>query len=325
VLASTVVWLAALPVTVGAAQLDPLLSRDDAMRVLRKFERANARNNESLGIEGQGAIESPPVQLIDDATFREVRNRGGTSLGDQGAISRRRVYVPRQTQYPLQFLASERVSDGSTQLLVFTRPTEAEGWRVSTAVSLVTGPVPELTGDRDGYTALLDADHAAALKVHPDGIASALADLWARSNEGATPSSELFEPGLLTDGAVSAFVGVLAASGIDGDVLFSFEPAPFPVVASPMTRGRALVLFALSVDETIRPTGGDGVLVQPRSRGVFGGLVRPGRYGTVRFDRLMLLAAVVPPGGTTARIRVIGEYSGIVGAETTPEGGVVTA
>jgi len=296
------------------------------MRVLRRFERANARNNDSLGIEGQGAIESPPVQLIDDAAFREIRNRGGTSLGDQSAISRRRVYVPRQTQYPLQFLASERVSDGSAQLLVFTRPTEAEGWKVSTAVSLATGPVPELVRDHDGYTAPLDADRAAALKVPPDAVAPALADLWTRSEEGGTPSSELFEPGLLTDRAVSSLVGELAASGIGGDVLFRFEPAPFPVVASPMTRGRALVLFALSVHETIRPTGGNGVLVQPRSREVFGGLVIPGRYGTVRFDRLMLLAAVVPPGATKARIRVIGVYSGIVGAETTPPpGDVVTS
>jgi len=325
VLASAVVSLAAIPVTAGAAQLDPLVTRDDAMRVLRRFDRANARNNGSLGTEGQAAIESPPVQLIDDATFREVRNRGGTSLGDQGTVERRRVYVPVQTQYPLEFLASERVSDGSTQLLAFTRPTEADEWKVSTAAHIVAGPLPELVQDAAGYATLLDADHAAALKVPPDRLAPALADLWAQSEASDVPSSELFESGLLTTDAVDGLVGELAAAGIDGEVSFGFGPAPFPVVAYLATRGRALVLFALAVHETIRPTGGAGDLVQPRSRGVFGGLVVPGRYATVRYDRLMLLAAVVPPGGTSARIRVIGHYAGVVGAETTSSGGTVTA
>lgn len=165
---SIVVSLAATPAAARAAQPEPLLTRDDAMQVLLQFERANARNNGSLGVEGQGAIESPPIQLIDDATFRELRNRGGRSLGNQGTVGRRRVFVPFQTQYPLEFLASERVGDGSRQLLVFTRPTEADKWKVSTAAQLVTDPVPGLVHDGTGYSARLDADHAAALKLAPE-------------------------------------------------------------------------------------------------------------------------------------------------------------
>ena len=190
-------------------------------------------------------------------------------------------------------------------------------------------PVPPLVQDASGYTARLDADHAAALKLAPEKLAPALVDLWARSEGRAAPTSELFESGLLTTDAVNGFVGELAASGIDGDVSFGFEPAPFPVVAYSATDGRALLLFAVSVHETIRPSVGADSLVQPRSRGVFGGLVVPGSYATVRYDRMMLLAAVVPPGGTAARVRVIGQYAGVVGAETTPaesgEGGGVTA
>ncbi len=306
------------PVTAHAAQPEPLLTRQDALQVLRQFERANARNNGSLGVEGQGAIEAPPIQLIDDANFREARNRGKKSLGNQGTVRRRQVFVPNQSAYPLEFLASERVNDGSNQLLVFTRPTEADKWKVSTAAQLVVDPVPGLVQERAGYTARLDADHAATLKLAPEQLAPALADLWARSENSTAPTSELFEPGLLTTEAVNAFVGELAASGIDGEVSFDFAPAPFPVVSYAATGGRALVLFPVSVHETIRPTGGAGVLEQPRSRGVFGGLVVPGRYATVRYDRLMLLAAVVPPGGTSARVRVIGQYAGIVGAATTP-------
>jgi hypothetical protein len=324
-LASVVVSLTATPVAARAAQPEPLVTRDDALQVLRQFERANARNNGSLGLEGQGAIESPPIQLIDDATFREVRNRGGKSLANQGTVKRRRVFRPFQTQYPLEFLASERVSDGSKQLLVFTRQTEADKWRVSTAAQLVVDPVPALVEDHAGYAARLDADHAGALKLTPEQLAPALADLWARTEEDATQTSELFAPGLLTTAAVNAFVGELAASGIDGEVSFGFEPAPFPAVSYAATGGRALVVFAVAVHETIRPSGGSGALEQPRSRSVFGGLVVPGRYATVRYDRLMLLAAVVPPGGTSARVRVIGQYAGVVGAETTPADGGVTA
>jgi hypothetical protein len=292
------------------------------MQVLLRFERANAHNNGSLGVEGQGAIESPPIQLIDDANFREVRNRGGKSLGNQGTVRRRRVFVPFQTQYPLEFLASERVNDGSTQLLVFTRPSEAGTWKVSTAAQLVADPQPRLVQDRAGYTTRLDTKHAAALKLAPEQLAPALTDLWARTEQSGSQTSELFEPGLLTTDAVNGFVGELAASGIDGEVSFGFEPAPFPVVSYAAAGGRALVLFPVSMHETISPTGGTGALEQPRSRGVFGGLVVPGRYATVRYDRLMLLAAVVPTGGTSARVRIIGQYAGIVGAETTPAAGL---
>jgi hypothetical protein len=329
VLGSIVVSVAATPAAARAAQPEPLLTHDEAMLVLRRFERANARNNGSLGVEGQGAIEAPPIQLIDDANFREVRNRGGKSIRNQGTVRRRQVFVPFQTQYPLEFLASEGVSDGSKQLLVFTRPTESDTWKVSTAAQLVVDPVPGLVKDGAGYTTRLDADHAAALKLAPEQLAPALADLWARTEEGGAQTSELFESGLLTTDAVNGFVGELAASGIDGEVSFGFEPAPFPVVSYAATGGRALTVFAVAVHETIQPTGGTGVLEQPRSRGVFGGLVVPGHYGTVRYDRLMLLAAVVPPGGTSARVRVIGQYTGVVGAETTPAddlgGGGVTA
>jgi hypothetical protein len=259
------------------------------------------------------------VQLIDDATFREVRNRGGRSLGDQGRFTRRHVFVPPQSEYPLQFLASVRVDDGSRQLLVFARPTEGAPWKVSSAAGIVEEPVPELTEDDSGYAALLDADHAAALKVPPDGLAAALADLWSRSADVEAPAtSDFFEAGPLTTEAVGGLVADLAAHGIDGDVQLAFEPAPYPVVAYAATGGRALVLFAVAVHETLRPAGGAAALVQPRSRARFGGLVVPGRYASVAYERLELLAAVVPPGGTADRVRVIGDYGGIVSAKATP-------
>lgn len=312
---------AATSAPAAGAQDDALLSREAALDALRAYEHENARNNAGLGVEGQGAVELPPIKLIDDATFRELRNRH-QSLGPQGRVIERRVVVPRQTAYPLQFIAAERIrfdgGEAASQLLLFDRATANDDWKVSSAAQLGADTVPPFVVDAAGYAAPLDADHAAALKLAPEAVVAALADVWTRSDAGAPITSELFESGPLTTGAVSRLVDELAFTGIEGEVDFGFEPAPYPVVTYRLERGRALVMFALAIHETIRPADSGERLVQPKSRATFGGLVVPGRYSTVGYERLALLTAVVPRAGAPTRVRIVGSYSGLVSASTTP-------
>ena len=61
--------------------------------------------------------------------------------------------------------------------------------------------------------------------------------------------------------------------------------------------------------------------MQPDTREVFGGLIEPGQYGQVRYDRLAVLAASVPPKSAKhERVDIIGIYDGVVSASAVAPG-----
>lgn len=293
-------------------------SAAEARHVIADYNRANQTNNDTLDIEGQGAVESPPIQLIDDATFREVRGRGDTSLHEKTKVDQVRVYVPTSSSYPLQFLATERTTTGGDhlrQLLVFVKASETDPWRVSMAAQASAHPaLPKPLRGSDGAATLLDADHAASLLATPASLPQSLADLWARAaGEERAPNKD-FVDGTLTSGMVDRLVNELALLGINALVDFGFEPAPFPVVAFRAVGGGAVCLFAVAVHETITPNTGDDRLLQPKSRDTFTGLVVPGEYRAVRFDRVAIAAVKVPDRGSHDKIDVIGFYDGATAA-----------
>jgi hypothetical protein len=316
-LASTVVGgVAPAP----AQDRPPPLTPKQALRIVNDYDRKNARNNDTLDLEGQAMIETPPIQPLDDATFREYEGRGKSSLNDQRKISQRRVFVPEQAGFPLQFLASERStspdSDPITQLLLFVRPTEGDRWKVSMAATIIGAPVPKLLVEDDGFARLLDADHAAGLVLPPAELPAAISGLWSRAAAGQGGDAAPFAPGPFTTDAVANFINVLAQMRIDGRVDFAFAPHETPQVCYRATADGALCFFAVTVTEIVRPTG--ATFVQPRSRQKFGGLVVPGEYVEVRYERLAILAAVVPNTRGTALVDVVGIYDGVVSATATP-------
>lgn len=309
---------------IAAQESPPALTVAQAKRVARQYDRANTRNNNTLDLAGQAKIEGVPILPIDDFFFHDHQGRGEQSLGDQLPLDRLRVQVPEQSGYPLQFLAAEEIGDGDAtiqQLLVFARPSEGEPWKVTMAAQLVGEDLPKLPTNRDGFVRLLDADAAGALKVAPDQLATRVADLWATAaGEERAPTRD-FEDGPLTTGIVDGFISELFESGIRGNVDYQFEAAgEFPVVGYRAADDRGLCFFVVRVHETITPISSDG-LVQPRGRDVFGGALEPGQYGEVRYERLAILAASVPPASATrAKVRIIGIYDGAVSVAGDPPG-----
>jgi hypothetical protein len=239
-----------------------------------------------------------------------------------------RVYVPDLAAYPLQFLATERVASGGDhfrQFLVFVKASDTEPWRVAIAAQAPADPVlPKPLVDRNGDAVLLDADHAAALVAAPEALAPALADRWAREAGEERAPDRVFSDGDFTTGAVDRLVNELANQGIDALVDFEFAAAPFPIVSYRAADGGALCFFTVAVHESIHPNADGEALVQPRSRERFTGLVVPGTYRTVDYDRLALVAAAVPPGGDGSagrgRVDIVGFYDGVTGAAAVPVG-----
>ncbi len=310
-----------LVVTSGAAAVSAAaqgsgVTPEAAEQVARDYADANARNNATLDVEGQAAIEDPPIRAIDDATFREYRGRGQTSLGQDIRVEDRRIYVPQQSGYPLRFLSSERVVFGgepaARQLLLFVKTSESAPWRVSMAAQVVKASLPKLRTDSDGLARLVGADAEPALKVKPDALAPKLAKLW----DSGRSTSKTFEPGPLTTGAVDSFVQSLSATGIgQARVRFEFGPAEDRPVCFQTTGRGALCFFVVSVSERLRPRSGSA-FVQPDNRQPLTGLVPPGEYRQGSYDRTAILVAKVPKrADAAARIDVIGIYEGIVKAD----------
>lgn len=280
------------------------------------YNVANAHNNDTLDVKGQGAIEAPPIRTIDDAAFAELRGRGEATLGESGTIDQVRVFVPEQSGFPQQFLASERATGSASsfrQLLVFSKTSESDPWQSSMAVQLLVSKVPKLLTSAAGTVERLDADHAASLKVRPAALGKALADVWAKAGGEERASHPEFAKGPLTDGVVDVFVNQLSRMGISGRLDISFSPSELPVVGYRTADGGALCFVVMQVHESLAPAIGSA-FAQGADHKPYGGLIKPGTYGQLRYERLVILALLVPRAVSKAHVRAIGIYDGVVSA-----------
>lgn len=313
----------AAPAPAGELVLPPTTTA--AERIVDDYNAKNTLNNATLSIEGQAAIEAPPIKAIDDAVFREYMGRGETTLGDPFTVDDVEVFVPDQSSYPLVFLAletltsPERPDEPSTQLLVFTQAGADEPWKATLAASLLPDiDAPRVAIDEHGLATLVTGKEAAALQVHPRKLAKRLARLWQRSAGGASISKP-FAPGLLTTDAVALFIGELEQLPLnEASVDFTFTPSESQPLCVAARGGGALCYFVVSYRATLDPVS--GVFVQPPTRETLTGLVVPGEYGSVTFERTAILLAEVPKRAPLGRVDVIGVYNGLISTETSPRG-----
>ena len=320
VVAATLASVSLVTAAPGSAQDALPVSESDARRVLEAHVEKNAQNNETLDIEGQGAIEAPPLRTIDDALFREFKGRGETTLGEDTELDDLDVFIPDQSSYPLMFLASETFSspnnpEPTQQLLVFVKPTEDDPWRTTLAAQMLE-PMPELDIDEFGLARLVGPKAAAKLEVKPSQLSKKLAKLWTRSLTEPLPASATFEQGLLSTAITQLLVFSLEQLNLpETDVDFEFKAAENQPVCFG-AKGGAFCFFVMSIRESLEPT--TGRFEQPSSRDVLGGLIPPGDYGGAQRDRLAILAGFVPNRTRNELVRLVGIYEGLVQAEGTP-------
>jgi hypothetical protein len=234
------------------------------------------------------------------------------------------VYVPDQSSYPLVFLAFERFTSADTgsvneQFLVFAKASSDASWKVTHAASLLPDAnVPEVATDRDGLAAIVKGASAAKLQVDPTRLSPKLAKLWQNSADGV-PIAKPFEPGLLTTDAAAVFLGELEQLPInESNVDFEFRSTETQPLCFASADHGALCFFVINYRATLDPVS--GVYQQDDSRETLTGLVVPGEYGGVVFDRTAIVLAAVPKRSKLARVDVIGLYNGLVAAKGTPKG-----
>ena len=312
----------AAPAPAGELVLPP--TQAAAERIVDDYNAANDANNASLDIEGQAAIEGVPIKTIDDVAYHEAFGRGETNLGGPADVDNISVFVPDQSSYPLTFLAFERFTSSDSgnvneQFLMFAKASSDAPWKVTHAASLLPGAsVPDVSTDQDGLATLVKGNRASKLQVNPTTLSPKLANLWQSSADGV-PVAKPFEPGLLTTDAASIFLGELEQLPInESRVDFEFRSTETQPLCFASAGQGALCFFVINYRATLDPVS--GVYVQDDSRETLTGLVVPGEYGGVIFDRTAIVLAAVPKRAKLARVDVIGLYNGLVSAEGTPKG-----
>jgi hypothetical protein len=292
-----------------SSQKPGLITPAGAARVVRTWWAANETANQSSDPKVWTSLESGLQEQVDErATASRAALKGPTP--QRRPISNVRIYVGRQSSYPIFFTASVQTalldatgritSTPDIELLDFSRPTSSDRWKLINGVGLGTNPLPQFQLDSDGYV------------VAPSGVSAPLIKPARISPEWAAyvnnviqsrPAAETFAPGLMTTTLASIYKD-LAAGRPGQSIHVEFYPES-GYQSQTMSDGSLLVFFTATFDE--RHSAVSGVcLIQDAGRRQWGGPVDPGGYSVIDFEGAVFGLAVIPPRGGKAKVKVYG-------------------
>jgi hypothetical protein len=238
------------------------------------------------------------------------------------------VYVPRQSRYPLGFIArvdtvaldaaGHPTSKPAALYYHFDRVAADAGWLADFAALGNSAHPVRFMLDGDGYAAVLSIDATGYLRT-PRAISGELADYITSGLAVGTPSGP-FAPGDHTSGVVSSLRATYDQLSDQG-----YDPSG-DLATRPFTRayrgagGSAIVLLAVQATSRIRPLEREHTcLLQPADHlERWGGLVPAGQYDELDFQDLLELVAIDPAAGRGGRVAVIAGGDDRVAVRVTP-------
>ncbi|WP_194280701.1 hypothetical protein [Streptomyces fagopyri] len=295
----------------GEREVVPAATRGEAARALDDFttayNKADRANDRSLDADRvTGALGA-----IDGAKLRAGRrnNPGGNPGYSPLELGDARFAIPAKAGWPRWFVADTSANKGlagSRWLLVFTRGSANDVWRVSYLTVLAGADVPKFQQDKDGWALPVTADDA-ALAVGPAKLSQAYATYLKSGGEG-------FAPGIHTSqwralrGKNASKPG-LARQYVD-EPLTSGDYAP---VGLRTADGGALVFFATQRYEKQTAAQGTGLPAQSAD-------VKALTTGDVKQSLTLGFvsnqAALDPAkGGQDQRVTVLGRVEGLTAAK----------
>jgi Protein of unknown function (DUF3592) len=240
-------------------------------------------------------LESGPALAVDVARMRE----GGAPnrpVPDRTAPSRLAVYVPRQTVWPIRFLAEVPTKSAAhpfLEFLIFSRNSAKSSWRVvyDTGFSRTGGaglsPDPGVF-DRRGY------DVVPAGEIRADDAIPHLARYWqAWRDDGSAPAAvPPFAPGTWTTDygqSVSGRQNRVGDNGLPEHIAYGDEPAPAREVWTFGVWGEELVCSPMH-----QTTTWTGPAHQDPNREKWGSDLAPGVYSSVTAEIVREPCVLVP-------------------------------
>ncbi len=316
-----VVVLAGLLAGCGRRRV-PLLTPTAALGIIRTERELNDRANAALDVDLQDRHETGAAARIDDDGFRRLLEAGKTSVPDVVHTSASRAFVPRQYDYPAEFLGqwTETGADGThgTSLGLFVRLAPGDAWRVTLYIDAPSDspdPLPELAVDRDGYAVRLSAGQTHKLRTSADDITRDLAEYWNGYADPTVPLSPALAAGSwTTQRNENTRQDVAKKAREQQSERFSASAGPYRYSTAYRTRSGDTLLFISLVERiavSVVPPMSFSTAMTYRGRQVLPLSVTQGAH-EMFVDILYTIAVVEPPAGRP--VRVIAGYSGPIGA-----------
>ena len=265
-------------------------------------------------------VESGDALRMDEAVITREADARGTGGAPRPAIPGAtgvRVFVPRQTTYPVVFLSvrNQAQSDPSgaptgksVQVLeVFRRASAAEAWRNTGYAEIAPGLEAKLdiAVDREGYATFADgAPGGHDLSVIYTTYMAALL------SGHPAPADKRVLAGPLTDQFVAQLQHALAQlPGVKGVASFSASSSQTGLMLKSNAGGR-FVIFDNQYDLATTPLTGGCITAGPGSGA-------PGSYASVTQHLLQNVGALVAPGAAGS-VAIVAESDSAVGVDTRP-------
>ena len=273
----------------------PLVTPALARRVVNAVWPLRDRALAGRNLATVRAVESGPALAVDVARMRE----GGAPnrpTPDRVAPSGLVVYVPRQTAWPVRFLAEVPTTSAARPFLefvIFTRAAARSRWHVvyDTGFSAKPGgtvaPDPGVF-DAEGY------DLVPAGELRADGAVPDLARYWQSWRDDPNPPSALppFAPGTWTTEygqSVADRQDRIGDNGLPEHIVYADKPAPAGDLWTFGVWGEELVCSPMH-----QVTTWTGPAHQDANRQKWGPDLAPGVYRTVTAEILREACVLVP-------------------------------
>jgi hypothetical protein len=311
-----------LPTTRSTAQF-----KDVVKRVWASNNRMNMTDDEGL----LDKYETGAAQLGDRAYVAGRKAQGiGPALKAPLPLKSSEVWVPPQSGYPTHMLAlvnSVEAHQGlpsSTRSGYFfdlVRTSERASWKIDDWTFLADpGKKPPVTLDSDGQaTQLSESEAAGHFVVDPAKISPAYEEFFA-DTINQTSYHGPFGEDPWTDGLVQDRVSADEALNSSGATLSNAIGQAAGTEVWAAAGGAAVVFFHVAIVQTVAATPGKlkCVVQQGSGKGTYDYTLAPGQYSQAEFDSLYTIAALDPPRGSHAKMKVLAGYGAIIRATGTP-------
>ncbi|WP_431047804.1 hypothetical protein ACQUSR_24275 [Streptomyces sp. P1-3] len=174
----------------GERENIPSVDKAEAPAALKQFLNGYNKAYRELDPALLDQVETGALHALNtaDLTAQHKLKPGGNPGWGALELTDARYLVPKQVGWPKFFVADTRsnreaVETGTRWLLVFTRDSADQPWRVAYLSILSRDEVPRFATDEDGWARAVPAGAASRLAVGPDGLSKAYAD-YLRTGKG---------------------------------------------------------------------------------------------------------------------------------------------
>lgn len=294
----------------GEKAVVPAATQEEAEAALEHYVEINNQAKRDYDAEQNDEIEVGPLGAIDGAglTARAAESPIGDPDFEPLQLGDTQFHIPQQAGWPKFFIADTKPSGLENRwLMVFTRNSVEEDWRVSYLATLPAEQVPEFAEDGDGYLEDIpvDGDAGDDLAVPPAELGTAYADYLQHGQgpftEGPFTSDVLAEREQANSDAASLMQYRDSAA----------EEEKFAPLAVRTEDGGALVFFTVHHDsqETLAPD--ETFELNPQVEALLETNGTPEHSLTLH--RLAIKTARVPAGD--GPVEVLSEVQGLISAE----------